>query len=73
MGMVFAKAREFSPCIVVLEDLDTLIDESNRSFFLNQLDGLKGNDGLLLLATTNHLDRIDPSLSQRPSRFDRKL
>jgi SpoVK/Ycf46/Vps4 family AAA+-type ATPase len=37
-----------------------------------QLDGLDNNDGLLLIATTNHLERLDGSLSNRPSRFDRK-
>jgi len=73
MRIAFDKAREYAPCIMVLEDLDTLITERNRSFFLNQLDGLSGNDGLLLLTTTNHLDAIDPALSQRPSRFDRKF
>ncbi|KAF7301826.1 ATP-dependent Zn protease [Mycena indigotica] len=69
---VFSKARQLSPCVVVLEDLDALINDRNRSFFLNQLDGLQGNDGLLVVGTTNHFDRLDPGLSTRPSRFDRK-
>lgn len=72
MADVFNKARQTSPCIVVFEDLDSLINDSNRSFFLNQLDGLEGNDGLLIIGTTNHFDRLDPGLSARPSRFDRK-
>ena len=37
-----------------------------------QLDGLDNNDGLLIIATTNHFERLDGSLSNRPSRFDRK-
>ena len=69
---VFEKARQLAPCIMVLEDLDSLINDKNRSFFLNQIDGLVGNDGLLVLTTTNHAERLDPSLSERPSRFDRK-
>ncbi|KAJ7180277.1 P-loop containing nucleoside triphosphate hydrolase protein [Mycena crocata] len=69
---VFEKARQLSPCVIVLEDLDALITDRNRSFFLNQLDGLQGNDGLLVIGTTNHFDRLDPGLSTRPSRFDRK-
>jgi transitional endoplasmic reticulum ATPase len=36
------------------------------------LDGLDNNDGILLVATTNHLDRLDNSVANRPSRFDRK-
>ncbi len=73
MAEVFSKARQLSPCVLILEDLDSLINDSNRSFFLNQLDGLEGNDGLLVIGTTNHFERLDPGLSSRPSRFDRKL
>ena len=72
MADVFDKAREMAPCLLVLEDLDSLINDRNRSFFLNQLDGIEGNDGLLVLTTTNHPERLDPALSDRPSRFDRK-
>ncbi|KAJ7617376.1 P-loop containing nucleoside triphosphate hydrolase protein [Roridomyces roridus] len=72
MQDVFTKARQLAPCVMVLEDLDALINDRNRSFFFNQLDGLQGNDGLLVIGTTNHLDRLDPGLSSRPSRFDRK-
>ncbi|KAI5124956.1 hypothetical protein M0805_007383 [Coniferiporia weirii] len=72
MQEVFGKARILAPCVLILEDLDSLINDRNRSFFLNQLDGIEGNDGLLLIATTNHFDRLDPGLSMRPSRFDRK-
>ncbi|GJE84991.1 P-loop containing nucleoside triphosphate hydrolase protein [Phanerochaete sordida] len=70
---VFEHARRMAPCVVILEDLDSLINPSNRSFFLNQLDGLDSNDGLLVIGTTNHLENIDPSLRNRPSRFDRKF
>lgn len=72
MQEVFGKARQLAPCIMILEDLDSLINDRNRSFFLNQLDGIEGNDGLLIIGTTNHFDRLDPALSSRPSRFDRK-
>ncbi|KAG7527272.1 hypothetical protein FFLO_07102 [Filobasidium floriforme] len=69
---VFERARREAPCLVVFEDIDSLITDNNRSFFLNEVDGLEDNDGLLMLATTNHFDRLDPALSNRPSRFDRK-
>ena len=58
---------------MILEDLDSLINDGNRSFFLNQLDGLENNDGLLVIGSTNHYDRLDPAITKRPSRFDRKL
>lgn len=72
MADVFDQARTTAPSCLVLEDLDSLINDRNRSFFLNQLDGLEGNHGLLIIGTTNHFDRLDPGLSSRPSRFDRK-
>jgi len=43
-----------------------------RSYFLNEVDGLKDNDGIFMIGSTNHLDRLDPGISKRPSRFDRK-
>lgn len=73
MMEVFWKARAEAPCVLILEDLDSLINDKNRSFFLNQLDGLENNDGLLVIGTTNHFERLDPAITKRPSRFDRKL
>ncbi|KZV77177.1 P-loop containing nucleoside triphosphate hydrolase protein [Peniophora sp. CONT] len=70
---IFDKARESSPSVIVLEDLDSHITDQNRSYFLNQIDGISGNDGILVLGTTNHFERLDPALSTRPSRFDRKF
>jgi AAA+ superfamily predicted ATPase len=72
MGAVFARARMAAPCLMVLEDLDSMIDDQNRSFFLNELDGFESNTGLVVLATTNHPDRLDAAILNRPSRFDRK-
>ncbi|MEZ6138142.1 MAG: ATP-binding protein [Pirellulaceae bacterium] len=69
---VFERARGLRPCVLVLEDLDSLVNDENRSFFLNQLDGFEQNHGLIVLATTNHPERIDPAIIDRPSRFDRK-
>jgi len=69
---VFERARQLRPCVLVLEDLDALINAENRSFFLNQLDGFEKNVGMIVLATTNHPDKIDPAIMDRPSRFDRK-
>lgn len=69
---VFQMARAMSPCMLVLEDIDTIVTNSTRSYFFNEVDGLENNDGILMIATTNHLDKLDPGLSKRPSRFDRK-
>lgn len=69
---VFAQARYMAPCMLILEDIDTIVTRNSRSFFFNEVDGLENNDGIFMIATTNHLDRLDPGLSSRPSRFDRK-
>jgi len=69
---VFAQARETAPCILVLEDLDSLITEHNRSFFLNELDGFAANTGVVTIASTNYPERLDQAILARPSRFDRK-
>ncbi len=69
---VFQRARRSAPCILVLEDLDSLLTAQNRSFFLNELDGFAANTGIVALATTNHPERLDASILDRPSRFDRK-
>ncbi|MBL9129453.1 MAG: ATP-binding protein [Verrucomicrobiales bacterium] len=69
---VFELARHMAPCLLVLEDLDSLMTPSNRSVLLNELDGFAQNSGLCVLATTNYPERLDPSILDRPSRFDRK-
>jgi hypothetical protein len=69
---VFARARQTTPCLLIFEDLDSLIDDGNRSFFLNEMDGFETNTGVVVIATTNHPERLDSAILDRPSRFDRK-
>jgi len=71
MEEVFKRAR-MTPTVVVLEDLDSMITNENRSFFLNELDGFRVNTGVVVLATTNHPEKLDTAILDRPSRFDRK-
>jgi AAA+ superfamily predicted ATPase len=47
-------ARSMTPCMLVLEDIDTIVTNSTRSYFFNEVDGLENNDGILMIATTNH-------------------
>lgn len=72
LKLIFSKARQEAPCYLVFEDLDSIVNDRVRSYFLNEVDGLKSNDGILMVGSTNHLDRLDPGISKRPSRFDRK-
>ena len=71
MAEVFKRARR-EPTVIVLEDLDSLLNKANRAFFLNELDGFRVNTGVVVLATTNHPERLDEAILDRPSRFDRK-
>ena len=63
--LIFAYARRYAPCYLVFEDLDTIVSDSVRSYFLNEVDGLKSNDGIFMVGSTNHLDRLDPGISVR--------
>lgn len=72
MQMIFTKARREAPCILVLEDIDTLVSGETRSFMLNQLDGIQSNDGILVIATANDASKLDEAILRRPSRFDTK-
>jgi transitional endoplasmic reticulum ATPase len=69
---IFTHARTMAPCLLIFEDLDSLITDQTRSYFLNEVDGLESNDGILMVGSTNHLDTLDPAITKRPSRFDRK-
>ena len=68
---VFGRARDLAPAMLVFEDIDGFVGDHNRAVFLNELDGFKANDGLLVLASSNHPERVDEALLKRPSRFDR--
>jgi AAA+ superfamily predicted ATPase len=72
IASVFSLARMEAPCLLVFEDIDTIVTPTTRSYFFNEVDGVANNDGIMMVASTNYLDRLDPGLTQRPSRFDRK-
>jgi hypothetical protein len=68
---IFTFARYVAPCLLIIEDIDTQVTPDKLSYFFNEVDGLENNDGILMIATTNHLDKLDEGL-KRPSRFDRR-
>ncbi|KAK0660832.1 P-loop containing nucleoside triphosphate hydrolase protein [Cercophora samala] len=69
---IFQHARKMAPCVLIFEDLDSLVLDEYRSYFLNEVDGLESNEGILMIGSTNHLSKLDPAIAKRPSRFDRK-
>jgi AAA+ superfamily predicted ATPase len=70
---IYERAREIAPCIVVMEDVDSLISAGIRSYFLNELDGMRTLNGVMTIVTTNHLEALDVAIRNRPSRFDVKI
>ena len=82
---LFTQARENSPCIVYIDEIDAVGRQrgsglgggnDEREQTLNQLlvemDGFNGNEGVIILASTNRPDVLDPALT-RPGRFDRQI
>jgi transitional endoplasmic reticulum ATPase len=69
---IFLQARRMAPCLLIFEDIDSLVSPMVRSYFLNEVDGLESNHGILMIGSTNHLEQLDPGIAKRPSRFDRK-
>ena len=45
---IFSFARSMSPCMLILEDIDTIVTPGSRSYFFNEVDGLENNDGRLM-------------------------
>jgi AAA+ superfamily predicted ATPase len=59
------------PAVVLLEDIDTLIQQYGESEVLSLLDGEASIDNVVYLATTNYPENLDGRIINRPSRFDR--
>ena len=66
ISQIFLKARQYAPCYLIFEDLDSLVTDSVRSYFLNEIDGLRSNDGIFIVGSTNHLERLDPGIAVSP-------
>lgn len=59
--------------LILIEDFDSFIYENSTKTLLNLLDGNMQVDNVVYIATTNYLDRIEPRIKFRPSRFDRLI
>lgn len=51
---IFTKARQTAPCLLLFEDLDSLVTDQVRSYFFNEVDGLEDNQGILMIGSTNN-------------------
>lgn len=75
---LFSLARDLSPSIMILEDIDLFgTDRDNAAEnvelgkLMNQLDGMIENREIVVIATTNRLEKVEKALQNRPGRFDR--
>lgn len=81
---LFQQANEKAPCIVFIDEIDTIgkkrdgnmggNDEREQTLnqLLTEMDGFDGSKGVVILAATNRPDSLDPALL-RPGRFDRRI
>ena len=81
---LFSQAKEKAPCIVFIDEIDTIgkkrdgqvggNDEREQTLnqLLTEMDGFEGNAGVVILAATNRPEALDPALT-RPGRFDRRV
>ena len=51
---IFTKARQTAPCLLLFEDVDSLVTNEVRSYFFNEVDGLENNEGILMIGSTNN-------------------
>jgi transitional endoplasmic reticulum ATPase len=42
---IFALARIEAPCLLIFEDIDTIVTPTTRAYFFNEVDGVANNDG----------------------------
>ncbi len=83
---LFQQANEKAPCIVFIDEIDTIGKKRDSGSFtggndereqtlnqlLSEMDGFDGSKGVVILAATNRPDSLDPALL-RPGRFDRRI
>ena len=81
---LFKQANEKAPCIVFIDEIDTIgkkrdgsingNDEREQTLnqLLTEMDGFNGKKGVVILAATNRPESLDPALL-RPGRFDRRI
>jgi hypothetical protein len=69
----FSYSENQSPALLYFEDLDSLFQKVDLSSFLNLMDGVASKNGLFIVATANEIKKLKSSITDRPSRFDRKF
>jgi transitional endoplasmic reticulum ATPase len=79
---MFAEAGHHAPSIIFIDELDAIAPKRGETGahadirivtqLLALMDGLNRTDSVVVIATTNRLDSVDPAF-RRPGRFDREI
>mmetsp|Transcript_19098 Transcript_19098/g.32572 ORF Transcript_19098/g.32572 Transcript_19098/m.32572 type:complete len:358 (+) Transcript_19098:685-1758(+) len=81
---LFAEARKNQPCIIFIDEIDSLMSKSRRfgmehsssrgtlNQLLAEMDGFEKNENIMVIGATNHEQSLDPA-AVRPGRFDKKI
>jgi SpoVK/Ycf46/Vps4 family AAA+-type ATPase len=70
---VLRQIHPHTKIVVLMEDLDSIIEQHDESEVLNILDGVNAFEDVVYLATTNYPERLGPRIINRPSRFDKRI
>lgn len=70
---VFREIEKETPCVILMEDIDSTLEMWDESQVLNILDGVDQVEKVVFLATTNYPERLGARILNRPSRFDKRF
>lgn len=68
LRVIFTKAQQAAPCLLVFEDIDSIVTNKVRSYSFKEIDGLEDNNGILVIGSTNDRKRGEYNLEQSVSK-----
>jgi hypothetical protein len=69
LSLAFSVAREIAPAVILFEDIDGWIKGYGTDLLKTELDGLKQQNAVLTVLTSNHPEELPDALIDRPGRF----
>lgn len=81
IGKICSMAKDIAPTLLVIEDIDWLTQDRNLGGggdsvvveLMNKMDGVEDFSGIVTVATTNMVDKVEEAIKNRPGRFDRVI
>ena len=81
MRKIFNRAEENMPAVILIDEVDSIIPARKYASeqaiqltneILQQIDGIKENEGIIVVGATNRPEALDPAML-RPGRFDKMI